>query len=80
MDNESKVSDDFEERLSNSSVGTIDPGLLQFTIRPYDEWPPILKAYGFTDPELISSFAEAVPETISVITNFDSLTACSINQ
>jgi len=36
----------------------------------YDEWPPMLKAYGFTDPELISSFAEGVPNTISWLKSF----------
>jgi len=65
MPNETEVSEDFEERLAINSMGTIDPELLKLTHQPYDEWPPILKSYGFIDPELIFGFSEAVPETIA---------------
>ena len=70
MTSETEISDDFENRIANNSVGSIDPGLLQSTVRPYDQWPPILKAYGFTDPELISTFAEGCPEAISWLKTF----------
>ena len=65
MSSETQISDDFEDKLVESSLGTIDPELLKLTMRPYDQWPPILKAYGFTDPEFISRFAEGVPDTIA---------------
>ena len=65
MPNETEISEDFEERLANSSVGTIDPALLQATTQSYEKWPPLLKAYGFNDPELISTFAQAVPDTVA---------------
>lgn len=65
MPNENEVSEDFEERLALSSMGTIDPALLKITNQPYNEWPPMLKSYGFVDPELISAFSAAVPETVA---------------
>lgn len=70
MSDETRVSEDFEDRLAKSSMGTIDPALLQSTVRPYDQWPPLLRGYGFTDPELIHSFAEAVPEVLAWLKGF----------
>lgn len=65
MSSETEISSDFEDRLVKNSVGSIDPKLAQFTLKPYDQWPPMLKAYGFTDPELISTLAEAAPDTVA---------------
>jgi tricarballylate dehydrogenase len=65
MPNENEVSEDFEEQLAQNSMGTIDPELLKLTHQPYDKWPPILKSYGFTDPELIFSFSQDVPKTVA---------------
>jgi len=65
MKSETEVQDDFEDKLARSSTGTIDPELLKMTTTSYDQWPPMLKAYGITDPELITSFADGAPETIA---------------
>lgn len=65
MSSETEISDDFIDKLAKSSMGTIDPALLKETNQPYEKWPPILKGYGFTDPELISCFADSVPETVA---------------
>jgi tricarballylate dehydrogenase len=65
MSNENEVSEDFEERLAQNSMGAIDPEFLKLTHQSYDKWPPMLKAYGFTDPELIFSFSEDVPKTVA---------------
>jgi tricarballylate dehydrogenase len=67
---ETQISDDFEEKLAQNATGTIDPELLKQTTMAYDQWPPMLKAYGFTDPELISSFAEGVPTVIGWLRSF----------
>jgi tricarballylate dehydrogenase len=64
MNSETEISEDFVDKLAINSMGAIDPALLKETNQAYDKWPPILKGYGFTDPELISSFADSVPETI----------------
>jgi len=64
MSSETEISDDFEESLVRQSVGFIHPKLVQLTLKPYDQWPPILKAYGFTDPELISAFSDGVPYVV----------------
>jgi tricarballylate dehydrogenase len=64
ISSETQISDDFIDRFSNNAVGTIDPALLQSTIKPYDQWPQMLKGYPLTDPELIRVFAEGVPEGI----------------
>jgi tricarballylate dehydrogenase len=64
MPNETEISEDFEERLVNSSVGCIDPKLVQYTLKPYEKWPPMLRAYGFTDPGIIAAFAEGVPPVV----------------
>ena len=65
MQNENEVSEDFEEKLAQNSMGTIDPELLKLTHQAYDKWPPVLKSYGFTDPELIFSFSQDVPKTVA---------------
>lgn len=65
MKNEDEVSDDFEEMLSRRGVGNIGPEMLKELSRPYAEWPQALKAYAFTDPEIISAFAEEAPPTMA---------------
>jgi tricarballylate dehydrogenase len=64
MKNENELSDDFEDALVASSVGTIDPALQKLTTSAYDKWPGILKASAFTDAELISTFSGGVLEGI----------------
>ena len=67
---ETQISDDLEEKFAENATGAIDPELLKQTNMSYDQWPPMLKAYGFTDPELISSFAEGIPNTIAWLKSF----------
>jgi len=70
MKNENELSDDFEEILAQSSVGTIDPDLQKLTTSAYERWPGILKAAPITDPELISAFAEGALEGIGWLKSF----------
>jgi tricarballylate dehydrogenase len=70
MPSETEISEDFEERLVENSAGSVPPGFLRFTLKPYDQWPPILKGYGFTDPQLIGSFAEGVVGTVAWLKGF----------
>ncbi len=70
MPNETQISDDFEERLVNNSVGAMDPKFLQFSLKPYDQWPQLLKAYGLTDTEVISAFSNGVVDSIAWLKGF----------
>jgi tricarballylate dehydrogenase len=65
MKNETQVSDDFEDKLALNSHGAFEPSFIKEIIRSYDQWPPLMKSYPFLDPELISMFANSVPETVS---------------
>lgn len=65
MQSEDEVSEDFEERLTRYAVGAIDPGLMSDAARDYENWPSNLKAYPFTDPELITTFADESPGALA---------------
>ena len=47
------VSEDFDERLAGNAGGHFDPEFVKDAGRPYEDWPRPLRAFGFTDPELI---------------------------
>jgi tricarballylate dehydrogenase len=64
MPNETEIGEDFEDMLVNNSVGSIDPKLVQYTLKPYEKWPPMLRAYGLTDPGIIGAFVEGVPPVV----------------
>ena len=65
LKDETQITDDFENRLAENSGGHIEPGFLESTLKSYDDWPPILRAYSFTGPELIMTFANSVPDSIA---------------
>ena len=67
---EAHVSDDFENRLAENSGGHIEPDFLASTLKSYDDWPPVLRAYSFTGPELIMTFANGVPDAIAWLKTF----------
>ena len=64
MKNEQEIADDFEVHFAKNAGGHLDPSLVQEASGPYDSWSSIVKSLGFFDPELISTFATAVPTTI----------------
>ena len=70
MKSESAVSDDFEAHFMANAGHHLDPGLVNETARDYSEWPAIVKTLGFTDPELIASFAAAAGPTIGWLKGF----------
>lgn len=65
MKSEESVSDDFYDRLSGAAHGAIPPEYVNEATKDYENWPQNLKAYAFTDPELISAFADSAPPTIA---------------
>jgi tricarballylate dehydrogenase len=64
MSNEDEISDDLIDLLVERGQGAIPPDFPKEATRDYADWPPQLKAYPFTDPELISALAENAPPTM----------------
>ena len=65
MKNETEVSDDFAEHFMDNSGTHLNPELVNETARPYEEWPAIVKALAFTDPEIIGRLVDEVPPTMA---------------
>lgn len=65
MTSEDSVFEDFEDMLSRRAHGAISPQMLRDAAGDYENWPSNLKAYPFTDPVLISTFAQSAPPTIA---------------
>jgi tricarballylate dehydrogenase len=65
MKSETELSHDFESLLLDNSGYYIEPELAASTVLDYENWSPIVRALPFTDPELISSFIEAVPQSVA---------------
>ncbi|WP_116083575.1 FAD-dependent oxidoreductase [Tropicimonas sp. IMCC34011] len=70
MKSEDEVSDDFEEHFMANSGFHLDPGLIQDTMRPHEDWPGILKALSFTDPEIIGTLAAEAGPTLSWLKSY----------
>lgn len=70
MKNENEVSDDFEEHFMANSGWHLDPSLVAQTARNYDEWPSVVKALSFTDPEVIGTLAAEAPGTLAWLKGF----------
>ena len=52
------VAHDFDERLAGNAGGHFDPEFVKDAGRPYEDWPRPLRAFAFTDPELIRVWGE----------------------
>lgn len=65
MKTDDEVSDDFEERLASNAGFYLDPELVRETGQPREQWSSIVKAHGFTDPEVISAFADNAGPTLA---------------
>lgn len=59
-----EVSEDFEAHFAANAGGYLDPALIDETTRPHAQWPTIVKALGFADPDLITGFAAAAGPTL----------------
>jgi tricarballylate dehydrogenase len=69
MDSVTEVAADLPELLSMTSETFVHHSLIQLTAKPYEEWPPILRAYGFADPELINALVSNAPEATTWLTS-----------
>ena len=64
MKSEAEVSDDFEEHFGANAGGYLDPALIESTQRAYADWPGVVKALSFADPEVVSAFADGCGPTV----------------
>src|SRR5215217_6937000 len=70
MKSEHEVTDDFESHLAENASGYLDPSLVHATAEPRENWPGIVRALSFNDPEVISTFAGAAGPTIQWLKQF----------
>jgi tricarballylate dehydrogenase len=70
MKSDSQVSDDFEAHFSANAGHYLDPELVAETARDWENWPSIVKTLGFTDPDVIATFAGAVGPTVAWLKSF----------
>ena len=70
MKSESEPSDDFEAHLANNAGHYLDPELIAETARDRDNWSSIVKTLGFTDPEVIATFAASAGPTVVWLKSF----------
>ena len=57
-------SDDFESHFAANAGGHLDPSLVALTTHDRESWPPLVKAMAFTDPDVITTFAENAGPTL----------------
>lgn len=71
MKSETEVSDDFEDHFAENSGYYLDPGLLrEVSSGPQESWSAITRVLGFTDPEVIATFADNAGPTIQWLKTF----------
>jgi tricarballylate dehydrogenase len=70
MKSESEVTDDFEEMFATNGGGYLDPSLVHLTSQPREQWPRILRALSFADPDLVAAFADAAGPTVQWLKTF----------
>ncbi len=59
-----EVTDDFEEHFAANAGGYLDPLLMADVARDQQDWPPLLKALSFVDPNVVSTLAIESPPTL----------------
>lgn len=70
MKNENEVSDDFADHFMENGGFNLDPSLVQEASRPYEQWPSIVKALSFTDPEIVGTLANEAGPTLQWLKQF----------
>jgi tricarballylate dehydrogenase len=70
MKSEREVSDDFETHFATNAGHYLDPELIAETARDWDTWSSIVKTLGFTDPEVIATFAGSAGPTVAWLKSF----------
>ena len=70
MKSPDEISDDFEAHFAANAGHYLDPSLVAEAALDYASWPAILRAHGFTDPELVGTLAAAAPDTLRWLQGF----------
>ena len=70
MRSHDEVSEDFLERFAENAGGHLDPALIGDSVRPYEQWPRLLRGLGFVDPELVTTLADNAGPTLRWLTGF----------
>lgn len=70
MRSRDEVSEDFLDRFAENAGGHVDPGVIEDSVKPYDEWPRLLRGLGFVDPELVATLAEGAGPTPRWLSGF----------
>ena len=70
MQSHDAVSEDFVDRFAENAGGHLDPAVIGDSVRPYDEWPRLLRGLGFIDPELVTTLADNAGPTLRWLTGF----------
>ena len=65
MESEGAVSGDFSSRFVDNCGYHVQPDFAASTVLDYENWSPLVRSASFTDPELISFFADAAPHAIA---------------
>ena len=70
MQSHDAVSEDFLDRFAENAGGHLDPAVIEESVKPYDEWPRLLRGLGFVDPELVTTLADNAGPTLRWLTGF----------
>lgn len=64
------ISDDFEDHFAANSVPYMDPTMVDELTRDTSQWSPMLRAFGFVDPNVVATLAAEAPGTLAWMTGF----------
>ena len=79
MKSDTEVTDDLAELLVQTSELFVHHSLKELTLKPYAEWPPVLRAYGFADPGLVAAFVDNAPGAVAWMRDCGVRLASSVN-
>ena len=70
MQSHDAVSEDFVDCFAENAGGHLDPAVIEDSVRPYDEWPSLLRGLSFIDPELVTTLGDNAGPTLRWLTGF----------
>ncbi|MWB77956.1 FAD-dependent oxidoreductase [Pseudooceanicola sp. 216_PA32_1] len=70
MKNDAEIADDFAEHFMQNPGANLDPNVERAVTGESTSWPAYVRAHPMPDPEVIFTFADQVPSTISWLKEF----------
>ncbi len=64
MKSTEELSEDFEEHFGANAGGYLEPNLMSEVTRASEDWPPLLKALSFVDPNVVATLASEASGTL----------------